>query len=75
MTEQTNDMSAKHALDELKSIWSAETNADVVRAVRELASHKPLIWMDGQGKIGFAPMTYRAVVHLIEALERGVVSP
>ena len=76
VSDAETGLTAEQALDELKGILSAETAADVVRAVRSTAERKPLVWTDQQGKIHFAPMTFRAMQRLQETLQQGmVVSP
>ncbi|HNU04154.1 MAG TPA: hypothetical protein PKL67_08365 [Anaerolineae bacterium] len=35
----------------------------------------PLVWVDERGKIGFAPMTVRAMQQVINALQEGRVTP
>lgn len=75
MSDQPTEtiMSAEQALDEIMGALHAENVAGAVQAAREMAGRKPLAWLDSQGAIQFAPMTYRAVQRLIGALESGMV--
>ena len=48
----------------------ATTMADAWSKVATLTTHKPLVAVDAEGKLFFAPLTVRQIVQLMTALER-----
>lgn len=67
--ETDTPITAEQALDEVKGLLGANTTGDALRVLRELVQRQPLVWHDGQGKLGIASMTVRQVVQLVAALE------
>ncbi len=47
----------------------ANTMADAWSKVATLTTHKPLVAVDGDGKLYFAPLTVRQIMQLMTALE------
>ena len=47
----------------------ANTMADAWSKVATLTAHKPLVAVDAEGKLFFAPLSVRQVVQLMTALE------
>jgi len=71
--EPRGPMSEEMMIDEINGMLDANTLIDAVRILRELkesmAALKPIVSVDTEGRLHFAPLTVRQVVQLMAALE------
>ena len=72
-TAERGPMSEQMMIDEIKGMLDANTLVDAVRILRELkedmAALKPIVSVDTEGRLHFAPLTVRQIVQLMTALQ------
>lgn len=72
--EPRGPMSEEMMIDEIKGLLDANTLIDAVRILRELkesmAALKPIVSVDTERRLHFAPLTVRQTMQLMAALEK-----